>query len=118
MPDCGPLGSDEGRGTGPAAAPRPDPVAHPEGELTDDSGIIHMTDGRMIQPAQRFRFTQEPGTNRRIGVEVHPQADSSLEELIVGLEQHLFGRDGHGALQAIATPQGLLGALEIPKRLA
>jgi hypothetical protein len=63
-----------------------DPVSHSEREFSDDAGVIDVTDGRVVQPAQRFRLAEKPGPDRRIGVEVDAQTDAALEDLVVRLE--------------------------------
>jgi hypothetical protein len=94
-----------------------DPVSHPKGQIADDPRVVDVADGGMVQPAQRLGLAKEPGPNRRIDIEVHPQADPALEDKVVRLELYLVRRDADCALQAIARAQGLLGALEVPKRL-
>ena len=69
-----------------------DPVAHPVGQVADDAGIVHVADGGMVQPTERFRLPEKPGPRGGLGVEVHPEADPALQHLVVGLEENLLRR--------------------------
>src|SRR2546427_843223 len=71
-----------------------------------------MPDGRVVELAQRLRFSEEPGPGGLVGVEVDPQADATLEDLVVRLEQHPRGRRGRDPFETIARPECLTGALE------
>jgi hypothetical protein len=63
-----------------------DPVPDSKCQVTDDPGIVHVADGGMIQPAQRFRLSEKPGPDGGIGVEIHPQADPAFQNLVVRFE--------------------------------
>jgi hypothetical protein len=71
----------------------------------------------VVQPAQRFRFPEKPGAGGSLGVEVHPQAHPSLQDLVLSLEEHLLRRRSHRALKPVAGTQRSLGTLEVLKRL-
>jgi hypothetical protein len=94
-----------------------DPVAHPEGQVVDDTGIVDVANSRMIQPAECLRFAEKPRPDRGVVVEVYPQADPAFEDLIVGFEEDLVRSGGDRALQSIASPERGLSALKIAERL-
>jgi hypothetical protein len=90
-----------------------DPVAYPERQIADDTSIVDVPDGWVVQSAERLRLPKEPGSDGRIGVEVYPQTDPALQDQVVGFEQNLFGGRGDGPLQTIAVTQGVVGPLKV-----
>jgi hypothetical protein len=79
-----------------------DPIAHPIRQVIDDARIVHVADGGVIQPAQRFGFAEKPGASGGLGMKVHPETDPPLQDLVLSLEEYLFGRGGNRPLQPVA----------------
>ena len=94
-----------------------DPVPHPERQIANDSGIVYVADGGVIQTAESLRLAQKPGSNGGIGVEVDPETDPALQNLVVRFEEDLLWCGGNGSLQPVATSQRRLSALKVPERL-
>jgi hypothetical protein len=93
------------------------PVADTIGQISNDAGIVDVTNGRVVQAAQRFPFAHEPGPGGLIGVEIHSQTHPALEDQVLRFEEHSLRRGRYGALQPVARPERGVGALEIAVRL-
>ena len=89
-----------------------DPVADPIRKITDDAGVIHVTDAWVIELSERFAFAEEPRAGGLIGEEVDPQAHSALEALVECLEEHPHRRRRDDPLQPVPMTQGRPGLLE------
>jgi len=88
-----------------------DPVAHPVRQVAEHSGIVHVANGGVVQPAKRLCLSEEPASGGWI--EIHSEADPPLQQLIPGLEQRELLGGGNRALQTITVAQRRLGAPEI-----
>src|SRR5580765_5842069 len=67
----------------------------------------------MIQLGQCLGFSQEPGADLVIRVEVDPETDPAVERLVVGDEQHSLPRGRYHVLEPVPVAEGRLGPLEI-----
>ena len=90
-----------------------DPVAHPERHLSNDTSIVDVPDGGMIEPAQGLGLTDKPGPGGLVRVEVDPQTHSSPEDEVLGFEEDALDRDGYRALQSVSRAKRSVGALVI-----
>ena len=93
-----------------------DPVADPKRQLTNDPGVVDVSNGGVIQPAKRLGLPHEPGPCRLVGEEIHPQADPALQDQIVRFEEDPLRRHRDRPLDAIAGSERLVGALEVAVR--
>ena len=82
-----------------------DPAARAKGDLPEDAGVVHVTDGGMIELGQRLRLAEEPAAQGAVRVEVDAQAHPALQDEIVGLEQDPLARSGDGPVDPVAMAE-------------
>ena len=94
-----------------------DPIADAVRQISDDSGIVDVPYSGMVEPAECLRFANEPGPGCLIGVEVHPQPDSPLQDQILRFEEYPLRRDRHRSFKTVALAKRRVGAIVVAVRL-
>lgn len=91
-----------------------DPVPYPIRQISNDAGVVDVSDGGMIQAAQGFGLTDEPEPGRLVRVEVHAQTYSAPQDQVLSLEKDALERYSYGSLEPVPGAKRCVRALVVP----